>query len=117
MSRPSSCRAGRRGSFVKIIPSSPPLVVLILALPVALVLGVVIGVFSPLYAAVVAGAMMMVILVLLRMDEILVVLIVAVHILVDIYMNFDVYQIAMLMSLGLLFVCFLGRSADRPWTG
>ena len=75
------------------------------------------GLLSPVYSAVVAGAIMTAIILLLRLDELTVVLIVAVHMLVDVYLNLDVFQIAMLMALLLLFACYFGRSADHPWTG
>ena len=88
----------------------------ILALPAVLFLGVAIGAVGPVYSAVVAGTFIMVIIVLLRLDELTVTLIVAVHILVDSYLALDVYQVAMLMALFLLFVCYFGRSADNPWT-
>lgn len=96
---------------------SPSSIFLILALPVALFLGMAIGVLSPVYSAVVAGAIMLVIILLLRLDELTVTLIVAVHIFVDVYLNLDTYQVAMLMALVLLFACYFGRSADHPWTG
>ncbi len=96
---------------------SPSLIFLILALLAALFLGVAIGVFSPVYSAIVAGTIITLIIVLLRLDELTVMLIVAVHILVDSYLDFDVYQVAMLMALVLLFACYFGRSAVHPWTG
>src|SRR5712692_1948585 len=93
-----------------------PSIFSILALPAALFLGVAMGTVGPVYSAVVAGTFIMVIVVLLRLDEFTVTLIVAVHILVDTYLGLDVYQVAMLMALVLLFVCYFGRSADHPWT-
>jgi O-antigen ligase len=96
---------------------SPSLIFSILALLAALFLGVAIGVFSPVGSAVAAGTLITVIIILLRLDELTVTLIVAVHILVDSYLGFDVYQVAMLMALVLLFACYIGRSADHPWTG
>ncbi len=95
----------------------PSLFFLMLASPVALFLGVAIGILSPVYSAVVAGAIMLMIILLLRLDELTVMLIIAVHILVDVYLNLDVFQVAMLMALLLLFACYFGRSADHPWTG
>ena len=95
---------------------SPASIFLILALPAALCLGVAIGIFNPLYAALVAAALVMAILVLLRLDELIVMLIIAVHILVDSYLGLAVYQIALLMALVLLFASYFGRSATHPWT-
>jgi O-antigen ligase len=93
-----------------------PLIFSVLALPATFVLGVAIGAFSPASSVVVAGTLIMMIILLLRLDELTAVLIVAVHILVDSYLGFDVYQVAMLMALVLLFVCYLGRSDSHPWT-
>jgi O-antigen ligase len=89
---------------------------LILALLAALFLGVAFGVLSPIYGAAVVGTLITVIIVLLRLDELTVTLIVAVHILLDSYLSLDVYQVAMLISLLLLFACYFGRSADHPLT-
>jgi O-antigen ligase len=96
---------------------SPSVIFLMLALPGALFLGVAIGRVNPVYSAAVAGAIMLVIILLLRLDELIVVMIIAVHILIDVYLNFDVFQVAMLMALLLLFACYFGRSVDHPWTG
>ncbi len=96
---------------------SPSLIFSILVLLVGFFLGMAIGVLSPAYGAVVAGAIGLVITILLRLDELIVMLIVGVHILVDVYLNLDVYQVALLMALVLLSACYFGRSADRPWTG
>src|SRR5260370_4071395 len=96
---------------------SPSLIFSILALLVSLFLGVAISRFNPIYALVIAGALVVAIMVLLRLDEFIVALIVAIHILVDSYLGFAVYQIGLLMALLLLFACYFGRSADRPWTG
>jgi len=46
-----------------------PSIFSILAVPAALFLGVAIGAFSPVYGVAVAGAIVMVIIVLLRLDE------------------------------------------------
>ncbi len=96
---------------------SPSSIFLILALPAALCLGVAIGIFNPIYAAILAAALVMAILVLLRLDKLIAMLIIAVHILVDSYLGLAVYQIALLMALVLLFASYFGRSANHPWTG
>ncbi len=88
----------------------------VLALLVALLLGIIIGVFNITYAIVLAGALVLAIILLLRLDEFILALIVAVHILIDSYMGFAIYQIALIMALVLLIVCYFGRSKDRPWT-
>jgi len=88
----------------------------LLAIPLTLGVGIAISLYNPLYAVIVAGALVVGIILLLRQDEFVVMLIVAVHILVDAYLGFAVYQIALLMALILLAVCYLGRSADRPWS-
>ena len=95
---------------------SPSLVFLILALLAAPFLGVIFGVFGLIYSALVSSIIILVIIILLRLDELTVTLIVAVHILVDTYLGLDVYQVALLMALVLLSVCYFGRSADHPWT-
>jgi O-antigen ligase len=83
-----------------------------------LLLGIAMGVISSTYAfAMVMGACAMVILIWLRQNAFTVALIVAMHILVDTYLNLGIYQIALLMALILLFVCYIERSTDHPWTG
>ncbi len=98
-------------------PNSPLLIFSILVLLTALPLGVTIGALSLVYSAVATGTIIMVIILLLRLDELTVTLIVAAHIIIDSYLGFDVYQIALLMALVLLIVCYFGRSANHPWIG
>jgi len=98
------------------VPISPSLIFSILAILVALFLGLVIGIFSPVSSAVVMGTLITAIIILLRLDELTVTLIVVVHLLIDSYLGFDVYQVALLMALVLLSACYLGRYADHPWT-
>ncbi len=92
---------------------SPLLIFSILALPAALFLGVVIGRFNLNYGLAAAGVLIIGIIVQFRWDELMVVLIIAVHILVDWYLAFRL--VSVLMGLALLFVCYLGRSTDHPW--
>ena len=94
----------------------PVSIVSVLTLLIALLVGIIIGVFSITYAIVLAGALVLAIILLLRLDEFILALIVAVHILVDSYMGFALYQIALIMAVLLLIVCYFGRSTDRPWT-
>jgi O-antigen ligase len=96
--------------------TSPISVSALLVLPVALVLGVVIGALNPLYTLLFSGALLLVIIYMLRLDAPIAAAIVAVHIVIDAFMGFAIYQPALLLALGLLTVCYLGRSSDRPWT-
>ena len=93
----------------------PRWVFLILALLAALFLGVAISTLSPTYLIVVVAALVTAILLLLRVDELIVTLVIAVHILVDSYLGFALYQPALLLALVLLFVCYFGHSTERPW--
>lgn len=94
---------------------SPLLICLILLLPGALFLGVAIGTSSrvQIYSVVAVGALAMVIIVLLRLDELTVVLILAVHLYVDWFLG--LHLIGIIMALMLLFVYYFARSADHPW--
>lgn len=92
---------------------SPLLLLTIPVLPAALFLGAAISKFSPVYGYAVAGAIVMVNVVLLRMDELTVTLIIAVHLWVDWYLG--LHLVGILMALILLFAYYFGRSADRPW--
>lgn len=96
-----------RGQF------SPSLILSILALPVALLLGTVISRFNPVYGLAIAGALVMVIIVLFRWDELTVTLIVAVHLYIDFYLA--LHLVGILMALVLLLAYYFGRSADHPW--
>ena len=73
--------------------------------------------FNPIYSFVLAGALVVVIILLFREIELFVVLVVAAQILIDSYLGFAAYQPSLLMALGLLVICYFGRSSDRPWTG
>jgi len=98
-------------------PLSPVPILSALILPVALLAGVAIGTSNPTYVFAAAGALVLAIMFLLRLDESIVALVIAVHILVDSYLGLAVYQIALLIALALLVVCYFGRSEERPWTG
>jgi O-antigen ligase len=104
----------RRETIKELI--SPLLIFSILALVVALFLGVVISVFNPIYTAVVASTLITVIIIFLRLDELTITLIIFVYIFVDVYLVLDKYQVALIMALILLFASYLGRSAMHPWT-
>ena len=92
---------------------SPLLICLILALPAMLLLGAAIGAFSPVYGVAAAGALVMVIIVLLRLNALTVTLIIAAHLYIDWYLG--LHLVAILMALVLLFAYYFGRSADHPW--
>src|SRR5450755_134470 len=92
-----------------------PLVGLLLSLPILLLLGVAIGLLNPAYCLAVCGAIALIMIGMFRLDELAVTLIIAVHIWVDAYLG--LYQVALLMALVLLFVCYSGRSATHPWSG
>ena len=92
---------------------SPLLIFSILVLPAALFLGVAISSFNPMYGVAAAGALIIGIIVQFRWDELMVVLIIVVHVLVDWYLAFRL--VSVLMGLALLFVCYLWRSTDHPW--
>ena len=95
---------------------SPLLVFLMLVLLGTLCLGVGIGVSSPIYAVAITSILALAFILISRLDELALTLIVAIHILVDGYLDLGKYQIALLLTLVLLSTCYLGRSADHPWT-
>src|SRR2546430_322786 len=90
---------------------SLPLISSILAFPAAFLLGIIIGDFNPIYGVAAAGCLAFAVIVWLRMDELTVTLIIAVHILLDWYLGLRL--ISVLMGLVLLFACYLGRSANH----
>jgi O-antigen ligase len=89
------------------------LILSILALPTALFLGAAISAFNLVYGLTVAGALLMVLIVLLRMDELTVTLIIAVHLWVDWYIG--LHLVGIIMALVLLIAYYFGRSSDHPW--
>jgi O-antigen ligase len=90
-----------------------PLAFVIFALLVALLLGTAIGVFNIVYGLAVVGVLIIAIILLLRWDELMVVLIIAVHIVVDWYLALRLVSLP--MGLVLLFACYFGRSTNHPW--
>jgi O-antigen ligase len=96
---------------------SPLFICLILAFSAALSLEVIIGAFSQsqVYIIAAAGALVMVITVLFRLDELTVTLILAVHLYADWFLG--LHLVGILMALVLLIVYYFGRSADHPWVG
>lgn len=105
------------GSYDRtILAGGLSLIFSILIIAGTFLLGMAIGTVNTTYAIVVVGALVITLILLLRLDEFTVTLIVATHILVDSYLGFATYQIALLMALLLLLVCYFGRSAQRPWS-
>ena len=102
----------RWGDTIKERPS-PAFMLLLLALLAALCVGVAIGRFNIVYGLAAAGACVVVIILQLRLDELMVMLIIAVHVIVDWYLALRL--VSLLMGLVLLVVCYLGRSANHPW--
>ena len=96
---------------------SPSLIFSVLALPVALFLGLAISRLNPIYPFVLAGVLGVAIILLFRQNELFAALIVIVEIFIDSYLGFATYQTALIMALTLLVICYFGRSSDRPWTG
>ena len=92
---------------------SLPLIFLILVLPATLALGVAIGILNFIYGVVAVSALVMMIILVLRWDELMVTLIIVVHVVVDWYLALRL--VSVLMALILLFVCYFGRSANHPW--
>src|SRR5690348_8124588 len=88
----------------------------LLVLPVAILMGAAIGALNPIYAFLIAGALVGVIIYLLRLDAMIAAMAVAIHIVIDAFMGFAIYQPALLLALVLLIVCYMGRSEKRPWT-
>lgn len=102
-----------QGSLGGQLPQS--LIILILALPASLALGLVIGHYSPPYGVAAASALLMIIIVLLRLDALTVTFIIAAHLFVDWYMGLHI--VAILMALALLFAYYFGRTEEHPWVG
>jgi O-antigen ligase len=87
----------------------------ILVLLVALLLGVAIGTFNPVYGVTATGCLAFAIIVLLRLDELTVTLLIAIHLYIDFYLG--LHLVGILMAIMLLFVYYFGRSTDHPWIG
>lgn len=100
------------GNTIKERPS-PAFMLLLLALLAALCVGVVIGRFNVIYGLAAVGACVVVIILQLRLDELMVTLIIAVHVILDWYLALRL--VSLLMSLVLLVICYFGRSAEHPW--
>lgn len=95
---------------------SPASIFSIVAVIGSLALGLVLGRLSESYTFVVAGVLLLVLILLLKLDEITVVLVVIVHMFIDYYLGFNIYQLALIFSLFLLLIRYFARSAERPWS-
>lgn len=89
-----------------------PFILSILAL-LAMVFLAIICVYNMIYGIASAGILVMIIILQLRLDELMVAMIVAVHVLIDWYLALRLFSV--LMALLLLLVCYFGRSANHPW--
>src|SRR2546423_2838163 len=87
--------------------------VIIATILIALLVGVVLGLFGPYAWVIFMCSMILAIIIMLRQYELAAVLILAVHLNVDWYLGLRVISIA--MALVLLFSCYLGRSPEYPW--
>jgi len=92
---------------------SPSSLIVLLTLPVALLLGIVIGRYSATYAVAVAGCLVMVVIVLLRFDALTMAALIALHLFADWYLG--LHLVAISLALVLLFAYYFGRSEERPW--
>src|SRR5262249_33388728 len=94
------------------LASSSLLLVIAVAM-ITLLLGVVLGRLGVYLEAAVIGAVITAIVLILRQDELAVMIVIAVHLYVDWYWGLDV--VAQLLVVTLLAIFFLGRSPTRPW--
>jgi len=81
---------------------------------IALLVGVVSGIFGTYSWAIVIGTLLMIIVISLRQDELAATLIIAIHLYVDYYLG--IYLIAGIMAIAILIIFFLARSPRFPWT-
>lgn len=102
---------GRWGSIKDIFSLPSPFSQIIVV--GALLLGGMLGYINPVYSAAFAGGLFMLVITILRQDELAVTAIIAVHVYVDWYLGLHI--VAPLMSLLLLGFYFLARSAQHPW--
>lgn len=94
---------------------SPVSIFSIVAVVGSLALGLMLGRLSESYTFVVAGLILLLLILLLKIDEIIVLLVVFVHMFVDYYLGFNIYQLALLFMLLVLLIRYFGRSAEHPW--
>jgi len=100
----------RRGRYLSIFAVFP-----LTAIVLALLLGGVLGTLDASWEAYVVGSIIMVVVVVLRQDELAVTMIVATHLYVDWYLG--LHLVALLMALIVLLMFFLMRSSTHPWVG
>lgn len=106
LSRNTSEGGGWRLSFTSAVF---PLIVT----AVALLFGAILGTFDASKLAFVVGAIILVIVVALRQNELAATMIVAAHLYIDWYLGLEL--VAQVVAVGLLFLFFLARSPQRPW--
>ena len=95
-------------------PLSSRLFLVLVPIMIALPLGVVIGRVSFLFAAGIVGALLMVLAIALRQDQLAAILVVAVRVYIDWYAGLDLATLLIVPTLLLVF--FLARSARFPWS-
>src|SRR5579885_2292083 len=81
----------------------------------ALLVGGVLGYINPVYGAACAGGLFMVIVCLLRQDELAMAILISVHLYVDLYIGLHI--VAPLMAIILLLFYYISRSSEHPWIG
>ena len=80
---------------------------------IALFIGGMLGTVGPYAFVITIGAMIVVIIMLLRQDELAVTVVIAVHLYFDWYLG--LHLVALLLAFVLLLVFFLARSSQHPW--
>src|SRR5947208_10215425 len=85
----------------------------LLAIAITLLLGGVLAIVGPYAWAVLIGAMIVAVILLLRQDELAAMIVIATHLYIDWYVGLRVG--ALVIVLLLLPVFFLARSSRRPW--
>lgn len=99
------------GEIVKL--ASPSLITISIISVCGLGLGAIIGAYDPLYGAIVGGAAVLALLIILRQNEAALVVVLAVHLYFDWYWGLSLG--AQLLELGLLFFYYYARSERTPW--
>jgi O-antigen ligase len=84
-----------------------------LAIVIALLMGGAIGIFGPYALIIVLGSLIMTSIILLRKDELALMIVIAVQLIVDWYLGLHI--VSQLIALVLLSIFFLARSRRYPW--
>ncbi len=93
--------------------TSSPFPIVIVVTAISLLVGIVLGTLPPFYSLAVIGAIVTVIIIVLRQDELAIMIVIAVHLYIDWYWGLEF--VAQIMELALLGIFFLGRSPRCPW--